>query len=501
MKNLLELLKDININDYKADLDLQITGLQYDSRKIEKGNLFVANKGEKFDGHQFLESAFSKGAIAAIVDENYSVPENLKNLTILKVPNTRKALAILSKNWFDNPGKDLNIVGVTGTNGKTTITYLLKSIFSKAGFKTGLIGTTGILINDELIPATHTTPESLELNALLSRMRDEKVDYVFMEVSSHSLDQHRVDGISFKAGIFTNLTLDHLDYHLTMDEYAKAKKKLFDMLDENSIAIAFNNSEYLDFILSDCKSKKIIVVGRNDNDNIKILNEKIDISHSEYELIEIKNLNLLKEKTRKIKTSLLGKFNIENTALSFITAICLGIDEELASASLLTAGGAPGRMQTINLRNGATAIVDYAHTPDALEKALKACREILHSNNQGSEGRLLSVFGCGGDRDKTKRPIMGKISSELADYTFITSDNPRTEDPDRIVKQIYSGISPEGKKSVRMISVRQEAIEAAVNFSKEGDIILVAGKGHEKYQIIGTEKIHFDDVEVLEKFA
>lgn len=501
MKLLRELLNGIDIIYYQGDLDVSITGLQYDSRKIDKGNLFIANKGEKFDGHQFLESAFSKDSVAAIVDAEYLIPESLKSKTIIKVPNTRQALAILSKNWFNDPSKEVNVIGVTGTNGKTTITYLLKSIFSKAGYRTGLIGTTGILINDRLIPTTHTTPESLELNSLLSQMRKEKVKYVFMEVSSHSLDQHRVDGINFKGGLFTNLTHDHLDYHSTMDEYARAKKKLFDMLDENSIAIAFNNSNYLSYILSECKSGKICRIGSNEDDDIRIANEKIFLNYSEYELIQKEDKNIIKNKNINIKTSLIGRFNIENTALSFITAIILGIDESLVLEALEDATGAPGRMQKLNLKNGAIAIVDYAHTPDALEKALKACREILKSDNQNSKGRLISIFGCGGDRDKTKRPIMGKISSELADYTFITSDNPRTEDPDKIVKQIYSGISSNGKKTVRMISARQEAIEAAVEFSSDGDIILVAGKGHEKYQIIGTEKIHFDDVEILEKYA
>ncbi len=501
MKKLNALLKNIVISNYTGNLDLNITGLQYDSRKIQPGNLFIANTGEKFDGHLFVESAFSLGAAASIVDENYIVPDVLTNQTIIKVPNTRKTLAILSRNWFEDPSKKINLIGVTGTNGKTTITYLLKSIFDYAGHKTGLIGTTGILISNKMIPATLTTPESLELYSLLSQMRDEKVEYVFMEVSSHSLDQYRVEGISFKAGIFTNLTLDHLDYHSTMEEYAKAKKRLFDMLDENSIAVAFDNSEYLGYILSDCKSKKIFILGRNDSNDIKISDEKIYLNHSEYDLIEKNNINIFNEKQIKIKTSLLGKFNIDNTAISFVTALGLGIEENLAIASLKNANGAPGRMQKISLKNGATAIVDYAHTPDALEKALKACREILNSNNNESKGRLISVFGCGGDRDKSKRPIMGKISAELADFTFITSDNPRTEDPDRIVKQIYSGISPEGKKTVRMISARQEAIEAALEFSKKGDFILIAGKGHEKYQIIGTEKIHFDDVEILEKFT
>lgn len=495
-----DLLKNSEISSYQGDLDVTVTGLQYDSRKIEKGNLFIANRGEKFDGHQFIGNAFSKGAIAAIVDESFTIPEDYKNNIIIKVNNTRKTLANLSRNWFDDPGKELKIIGVTGTNGKTTITYLLNSIFSKAGFKTGLIGTTGILINDSYFPATHTTPESLELFSILSRMRNEKIDFVFMEVSSHSLDQYRVEGINFIAGVFTNLTLDHLDYHSSMDEYAKAKKKLFDMLDEDSVAIAFNNTNFLNFILSECKTRKIYILGRNEDDTIIINNEKIFLDYSEFDLIEKENI-LINNGEIKIRIPLLGKFNIENAALSFVTAVGLGIEDKIALEALKIANGAPGRMQKINLKNGAIAIVDYAHTPDALEKALKTCREILISNNQNFTGRLISVFGCGGDRDKTKRPVMGKISSELADYTFITSDNPRTEDPDRIVKQIYAGISSEGKKSVRMISARQEAIEAAVEFSRLGDVILVAGKGHEKYQIIGTEKFHFDDVEILEKYT
>lgn len=501
MKKLSELLEGLEVIDFVGDLDINISGLQYDSRKIQKENLFIAIKGGNFDGHNFLSSSFEKGAVAFIIESDREIPENLSNKTFLRVRDTRKALATLARNWFDNPSNNLKIVGVTGTNGKTTITFLLKFIFNYAGFKTGLIGTTGIMIDEKYIPTTHTTPESLELNSLLDQMRNEGVEYVFMEVSSHSLDQHRVDGLNFKAGLFTNLTLDHLDYHSSMDEYARAKKRLFDMLREDSLAIAFNHSEYLDYILSDCNARKIFIVGRKENDDFRIFDEKVKLDTSEFNLVENRELNLLRDKKISLRTGLLGGFNIENAALSFVSALCLGIDEEIASKSLANATGAPGRMQKIKLTNGAIAIVDYAHTPDALEKALRTCREIIRNSDMSKRGRLISVFGCGGDRDKTKRPIMGRISSEIADYTFITSDNPRTEDPDRIVKQIYAGISPDGKKSVRMISARQEAIEAAVEFSKEGDIILVAGKGHEKYQIIGTEKFHFDDVEILEKFA
>ena len=486
------LIGDLDDPQIYGDVDVEIEGIAYDSRKCDKGFLFVALRGMNVDGHNFISAGIKRGANAVLCEE---IPEGLEaeGITFVVVRDSRRALAEVSHRFYDYPTKGLNVIGITGTNGKTTTTYLIKSIYEEAGEKTALIGTTGIIIDDEFIPPTHTTPESLELCKLFVEMREKNVTTVIMEVSSHALAQSRVWGIDFDTAIFTNLTPDHLDYHEDMFEYATAKKQLFDMLKPESKAIVFNNSEFSEYVVRDCQAK-VYFVGRDKGNDIRIKSEKMSLGHSAFELKGEINGNKI---DLEFEISLSGKFNIENASLASVTALANNIDYETISKALAKASGAPGRMQAINLQSGALALVDYAHTPDALEKALQACRDILLENKNG--GNLICVFGCGGDRDKTKRPIMGNISARIADYTVITSDNPRTEEPEKIIDEIYGGIDTGLKSKVVSISHRGEAIKYAVNFAKAGDILLVAGKGHEKYQIIGTERIHFDDAEEIKK--
>ncbi len=489
MKNLNNLLSGICYQLIKGTLETSISSIQYDSRKCEENSLFVAITGEQFDGHNFIKSAIEQGA-KAIVCEKTDLGY-ISNITVIQVDNSRKALAYLSHNWFEHPTKDMYIAGITGTNGKTTTTFLLKSIFEEAGYKCGIIGTTGIFIENEMLPATHTTPESLELASIFNQMRSSGVNFVAMEVSSHALHQHRTDCIDFDAALFTNLTLDHLDYHKTMNEYADAKKILFDSMNTDSIAISIFNENWTDYILKDCKSKSKYVIGYRQDFDIFI--DKIILNSNGCEFTLKENANEI-----AIKSPLLGKFNIENLSIAATLALAKGIKPIIIKKALEIATGAPGRMQKVILKNGAIGIVDYSHTPDALEKALLSCREIIEKSDN-PKSKLICVFGCGGDRDKSKRPKMGNIATTIADFTIVTDDNPRFEDSEDIIADIFQGIKEEQKAGTIKISNRANAINFAVKISQKDDLILVAGKGHENYQIIGKTKHHFNDVEELAK--
>jgi UDP-N-acetylmuramoyl-L-alanyl-D-glutamate--2,6-diaminopimelate ligase len=491
MKNLKTLVSRIRIKDIVGSTDKEISSLQYDSRKCGMGSLFVAMKGSTVDGHNYIKDVIKQGAIAIVCEENIISAQDAAGVTMIIVDNSRSALAELSHAWYDYPTRNIRVIGITGTNGKTTITFLLKSIMERMGQKTGIIGTTGIFIGDEKIPATHTTPESLELCGHFDLMREKNVENIIMEVSSHALDQHRADCIDFKAAIFTNLTHEHLDYHKTMKEYARAKKRLFDMLENDGIAIVTDESEFSEYLLSDCKAKTQLSVGRSVSADIRIDNEQMKIDSTCFDLI------FEKDKKVSFKTNLLGRFNIDNSA--FTAAVCryLGISDDKIQEGLSATSGAPGRMQRIKLKSGAIAIVDYAHTPDALDKAISACRDVLISSGN-SNNQIITVVGCGGDRDKSKRPIMGSIATKNSNNVIITNDNPRTESPEAIIDEIVAGIST---NNFEIIADREEAIKRSVSLAQPNDIILVAGKGHENYQIIGTTKHHFDDVEELMKFA
>ena len=491
MKTLEELLKNIDVKEVIGPVDIEISSLEYDSRKCAKGSLFTAISGAAFDGHNFISKALELGASSIICER---LPENINpDITYILCNNSRKTLALMAHNFYDNPTDNLYVIGVTGTNGKTTITYLLKSILEAAGIKTALIGTTGIIIDSEFIPATHTTPESTELCKYFNMIRESGCSHVIMETSSHALEQGRTEGINFNGGIFTNLTHEHLDYHGSMDKYASAKKILFDILPSDGLAVVNLDDKYSEEMITECKANKIVRIGRQGHTDMKISSEQFGLKSSYFKLgTNIDGEELL------LSTKLTGMFNIYNAAQAAAYCYNIGIDKKLIASGLKVAEGAPGRMQKVLLGNGAIGIVDYAHTPDALEKAINACRETLDAAGN-FENRLITVFGCGGDRDKSKRAPMGRIAVENSDLTIVTSDNPRTENPVAIINDIFDGIDDEYIEDTIRTEDRREAIKQAVLLSLENDIILVAGKGHETYQVIGTEKSHFDDVEELKK--
>lgn len=488
MKILSEILNKINYKEFYGSKDIEISSIEYDSRKCNFNSCFVAIKGDKSDGHDFINENISNECSLIICEKHPSIKLNESKTALIIVDNSRIALAEISHAFYDEPSKKLKIIGITGTNGKTTTTFLIKSILESAGLKAGIIGTTGIYFGNTKIEASLTTPESSDLAKIFSDLIEKKAEYAIMEVSSIALMQHRLDCIHFRAACFTNLTLDHLDYHGNMDNYAKAKKILFNMLEENSIAVVNNDDPNSDFMVNNIKCKNIIKVGRAKGNNYQIIKEVLSIQGSSFLLFSKENL-------LNVRTPLIGRFNVDNSAMAASVCNSLKIDFGAIQNGLCISSGAPGRMEKVNFPNGSIGIVDYSHTPDALEKALKSCRDSLIQSQ--SKGSVICVFGCGGDRDKSKRPIMGKIAEENSDHTIITNDNPRTEKPKQIINDILSGIT--NTKRVKVIEDRSSAITEAYKISKKGDIILIAGKGHENYQIIGNEKFHFDDMEELIK--
>lgn len=496
MKKISEIISFLNPKQVIGTEDATISSICYNSLYCNSNSLFVAISGNRLDGHTFINSAIDKGAKAIICEK---LPARLnENCCYLVVEKSRRALALLSHLWYDFPTNKMKVFGITGTNGKTTITYILHAIFEKAGYQSGIIGTTGAIASGYKKLLNNTTPESLDLAQIFSEFLNRHIEVVAMEVSSHSLDQERVLGINFNGAIFTNLSQDHLDYHPSFEEYAKAKKKLFDTLDAHSIAVSNLDDDFSKYMLSQTLAKKKIYIGRNKNSDIQIIDEVSDKMGSRFRL----KLNppYFVPQLVELKTKLVGKFNIDNIALSVALTISEGIDFETIQKALDEFQVVPGRMQKIELKNGALGIIDYSHTPDALEKVLFTCREIIQKGSNPN-AKLICVFGCGGDRDKEKRPLMGKIASSLADYVVITSDNPRTENPDKIILQIYKGVPKPYRKKVILLTNRGEAINYAFEISTMGDIVLVAGKGHEDYQIIGGIKHHFSDKEHLQKFC
>ncbi len=502
MKNLNQLLPFLNYLQIIGDKEIFIDNIAYNSNKISSNSLFVAISGNTTDGHNFINQAIQNGAVAIICER---LPDKImQDISYILVADSRLALAQLSNVWFDFPAKDIKIIGVTGTNGKTTITFLIASLLKNFHRNVAIIGTTGIYLNEENIPTTHTTPESLELFELFAYFRSKHVEYAVMEVSSHSLVQHRVFGINFISAIFTNLSHDHLDFHKTMRNYAQAKQILFKSLGQNSSAIINQDDKYSDLIVQDCGTKHIYTIGKYDNSLIKILNENTSISSISFDLelndhignniaTGINNNNYY----YKVKSNLIGKFNIENLAFSIICLYSLGFNLEELISSAKQIQAPPGRMQLVKLPNEAIGIVDYAHTPDALMKVLQNLNAIKEQDNILS--KIICVFGCGGDRDKEKRPEMGNIAVNYSDYVIITSDNPRNEEPSQIIKEILKGVPSNLRNKVQTIESRYDAILTAYEISRKNDYIIIAGKGHEKYQIIGSSKINFDDFEILNK--
>lgn len=470
--------------------DVEVNTLQYDSRKISRGDCFVAIRGSGSDGHAFLQDAASRGASVLVVQDDGAIPDSLcMHLGVIKivVNDSRKALALMAANYYGHPSKRLTMVGVTGTNGKTTTSHLIRSMLMAAGQQTGLIGTISYHVGEKAIPASHTTPESLELNQLLAQMVDAGCSSVSMEVSSHALDQSRVHGIQFKAAVFTNLTQDHLDYHKTMEGYFAAKKKLFDSLPSDGWTIANQDDEAGKTILATSKGKTLSYGFEAAAD---VRATSIDLSMNGT-LVGVNYKGTLTE----IRSPLVGRFNAYNVLASFAVGTALELSASDIRKGIEQTAFVKGRFEKIQSPNGWTAIVDYAHTPDALEKCLRTIHDVLPKKGRGN---ILAVFGAGGDRDTAKRPLMGAIAAELADVCVITSDNPRTEHPDRIIADVLRGIRR--KDGVFVEPDRRKAIRLALSQARSGDVVLIAGKGHEEYQILGTEKIHFSDREVVEEF-
>jgi UDP-N-acetylmuramoyl-L-alanyl-D-glutamate--2,6-diaminopimelate ligase len=486
---LFEALEDYEL---EGNPDQDITGLNYDSRKIKSGDLFVAIKGNALNGHDFLNNAVEKGAASVLIEESYSLPSDI---SVVKVPDSRRALSKLADRFYNYPFKDMDVIGVTGTNGKTTITYILESILSASGKNTGVIGTVNSRFADKIKPSSVTTPESLDLMCTAREMADKGVTNLVMEVSSHAIHQKRTIDLPFRVAIFTNLSRDHLDYHKTMDSYFEAKGGLFRDLPvtvngEKSYAI-LNMDDPRGEELSGLTKAAVVTYGINGDRDIKASDVKADMNGLRANLIT-------PEGDVEICSPLLGEVNIYNILAAAGAALVTGISLEKIAEGIGNLNNVPGRLEKVINDAGLSIVVDYSHTPDALLKAQKNIRPFV-------EGRLITVFGCGGDRDRGKRYDMGLIAGENSDIVIITSDNPRTEDPELIVREIEKGVMesgmtrsewPEIKNGTYLMEVdRSKAIRKAVFLANKNDTILIAGKGHEDYQIIGTTKRHFDDRE------
>jgi len=478
MKYLSEIIEGLAFTELQGSADVEITAVVFDSRKVIPGSLFVAVKGTVVDGHDYIDKAIKDGAIAIICED---LPAHTAGeVDFLMVGNSAIALGIVSANFYDNPSKKLKLVGVTGTNGKTTIATLLYQLFRDLGYKCGLLSTVENQINGQIIPSTHTTPDQVELNRLMDEMVETGCDYCFMEVSSHAIAQHRIQGLVFAGGIFTNLTHDHLDYHKTFAEYLKAKKAFFDGLPKNAFALTNVDDKNGNVMLQNTVAYKKSYGLKNMADyKAKILENQFGGL-----LLQIDN--------EDVWFKMVGTFNAYNLLAVYAAAMLLDQDRAKVLTVLSKLSGAEGRFEYIVAANKIIGIVDYAHTPDAVQNVLST----IHDIRKGNE-KVITVIGCGGDRDKTKRPIMAKVACEWSDKVILTSDNPRTEDPAQIIKDMEEGVDPAFKRNTLSIADRKEAIKTACHLARPGDIILLAGKGHEKYQEINGVKNHFDDMEEL----
>ncbi|MFQ7190690.1 MAG: UDP-N-acetylmuramoyl-L-alanyl-D-glutamate--2,6-diaminopimelate ligase [Megamonas funiformis] len=481
-----QLVSVLNNVEVKGDVNKEIEFITHDSRRVRKNTLFVCICGTRVDGNKFIPQAIEAGACAIMTEKDVEVPADI---TVIKVPNMREAMELAVPYFYDYPGKKMRMIGVTGTNGKTSSTYMLRDILCKAGYKVGVIGTIKIMIEDEEMPIHNTTPDVIDLQEILDKMYKQNIDYVVMEVSSHALDMNRIAGCEYDTAMFTNLTQDHLDYHKTMENYALAKAKLFDSLSAPNLV----------------KSNKNAVINLDDE-----LGSKTMIEHTKCNLITygIKNDAVLKAENVEIKASgasfdvkykddcvhfdlkVIGMFNVYNILGVIGVALAEKISFDIIKETLEAFEAVAGRFELVRQGQDFSVIVDYAHTPDGLENVLKTAREI-------AKKRLIVVFGCGGDRDRTKRPIMGRIAAQLADVVIATSDNPRTEDPEFILSEVEAGVLPALHGNFHeKITDRRTAIFRAIELAQKDDIVLIAGKGHENYQILKTGTIHFDDKEV-----
>ena len=479
MASLQNILYSVNIRSIAGKTIDVVNDLQIDSRKVSAGSCFIAIKGSNTDGHNFIDTALANGASVIICEE---LPADIKDdIMYVVVTNSASSAGIMAHNFYGQPSQKIKLVGVTGTNGKTTVATLLFKLYSGLGYKCGLISTVQNQIADEIIPSTHTTPDAISLNDLLAKMVAASCTHIFMEVSSHALDQHRIAGLQFAGGIFTNITHDHLDYHKTFDEYIKAKKKFFDELSSSAFAISNADDRRGAVMLQNTKAKKYFY-------SLKTMAE------FKGKILENSLTGLLMTINEiEVHFKLIGTFNAYNLLSVYAAAVCLGEDKQIVLQVLSSLTGAEGRFDyVVSPKEKVIGIVDYAHTPDALLNILAAIKNL----RQGEE-KIITVVGCGGDRDKTKRPVMAEVACEHSDRIFFTSDNPRSEDPNEIIKDMEGGVSITCRKKCISIADRKEAIKTAISFSKKEDIVLVAGKGHEKYQEIKGIKYPFDDKAVL----
>ena len=480
MKLLSDILYKVKLEEIIGSTHVAISSIVFDSRKVKKDSLFVATKGAADDGHIYIQKAIESGAIAIVCEE---IPKDKNDqITYVKVTDSTYALGVMACNYFDNPSEKLKLVGITGTNGKTTTVTLLFNLFKSLGYSVGLLSTVQNKINNTVIPSTHTTPDAITLNELLFKMEEQGCEFVFMEVSSHAIVQNRIAGINFTGALFSNITHDHLDYHKTFDEYIKAKKQFFNLLPSTAFALTNRDDKNGMVMLQNTRANKYTYALKN----IADYKCKIIESHLNGLLLNIDN--------HEVWVKLIGTFNAYNILSVYATAILLKQDITSVLTALSNLNSVEGRFQYVKSPNGVIGIIDYAHTPDALKNVLETVKEI----RSGSE-QVITLVGCGGDRDSAKRPIMAAIACEYSNKVILTSDNPRTEDPEEILNQMQAGVNPVDVKKVLRITDRREAIKIACSFSSKGDIILIAGKGHEKYQEIKGVKHDFDDLEILKE--
>ena len=474
-----ELLKNVEVLNTLGDTEVEITGVNIDSRRIEAGHLFVAIPGTQTDGHKFIPKAIEQGAVAVLCE--YFPNRREPGVTYIAVESTEDCVGEVATQFYGTPSEKLKLVGVTGTNGKTTIATLLYNMFRKFGHKCGLLSTVNNYIEDEVIPADHTTPDPIELNKLLARMVEAGCEYAFMECSSHAIAQKRIGGLLFAGGLFTNLTRDHLDYHKTFENYRDAKKAFFDGLSKDAFAITNADDKNGSVMVQNCKAQVKTYSTRTMAD----FRARIIECHFEGMYLEVDG--------REVGVQFIGKFNVSNLLAVYGAAVMLGKKPEDILLVLSTLKSVAGRLEPIRSQEGVTAIVDYAHTPDALENVLNAIHEVL----DGKGGQIITVCGAGGNRDKGKRPLMAQEAVKQSDRVIITSDNPRFEEPQDIINDMLAGLTPQQMKKVVSIVDRKEAIRTACMMAQKGDVILIAGKGHEDYQEIKGVKHHFDDREVV----
>lgn len=475
-----DILYKVAIESVKGSTEIAVNKIEFDSRKIVQNDLFVAIRGTISNGHDFIEKAISLGATSIICD---TLPENIiSGITYVQVKDTNSALAFMATNFYDNPSAKLKLIGITGTNGKTTIASLLYQLFKKAGYKVGLLSTVKILVDEVEYKATHTTPDSLTINYYLNEMIENGCEYCFMEVSSHGIHQKRTEGLHFEGGVFTNLSHDHLDYHPTFAEYRDVKKSFFDYLPKTAFALVNSDDKNGSVMLQNTQARKLTYALK---------------SYADYKAQILENQLsglLLKINDNEVWVRLIGTFNAYNLLAIFGTAVELGLEKLEVLRLLSELESVSGRFQFIVSNANITAIIDYAHTPDALDNVLKTINDIRTKNEQ-----LITVVGCGGDRDKAKRPIMANIASTLSDKIIITSDNPRTEDPKVIIAEMEAGVEPQNYKKSLSIEDRKQAIKTACQLANANDIILIAGKGHETYQEIQGVRHDFDDMKIVKE--